>query len=223
MAWLVHISKQVSIYGHSLGSVLSYDILCHQDTLSSPSPMDLVYQQPKHHVDSAENNENASSCTSPTNSRSRNAHEMVPPHGSEENTPLAPSFPKEEKEPAEHSSSDDHPLSSPDDTTVIFDPDQPCTQENGCCYDPADMLPQERNVFCEATGMNCTVLDGNSENVGTRESESEKPSDHENEINTLRKEVNSLTISSICSNIHSQNSLCHFNYASSILMIFFSD
>ncbi|XP_023549998.1 phospholipase SGR2-like isoform X3 [Cucurbita pepo subsp. pepo] len=34
---------KVSIYGHSLGSVLSYDILCHQDNLSSPFPMDWMY------------------------------------------------------------------------------------------------------------------------------------------------------------------------------------
>lgn len=34
---------QVSIYGHSLGSVLSYDILCHQESLSSPFPMDYVF------------------------------------------------------------------------------------------------------------------------------------------------------------------------------------
>ena len=34
---------QVSIHGHSLGSVLSYDILCHQDNLSSPLPMDAMY------------------------------------------------------------------------------------------------------------------------------------------------------------------------------------
>uniref|UniRef100_A0A7N0UND7 DDHD domain-containing protein n=1 Tax=Kalanchoe fedtschenkoi TaxID=63787 RepID=A0A7N0UND7_KALFE len=35
---------KVSIYGHSLGSVLSYDILCHQENLSSPFPMDCWYQ-----------------------------------------------------------------------------------------------------------------------------------------------------------------------------------
>ncbi|KAK1262953.1 hypothetical protein QJS04_geneDACA018576 [Acorus gramineus] len=34
---------KVSIYGHSLGSVLSYDILCHQEKLSSPFPMDFLY------------------------------------------------------------------------------------------------------------------------------------------------------------------------------------
>lgn len=36
---------QVSIYAHSLGSVLSYDILCHQDTLSSPFPMEWMYTE----------------------------------------------------------------------------------------------------------------------------------------------------------------------------------
>lgn len=36
---------QISIYGHSLGSVLSYDILCHQHNLSSPFPMDSVYKK----------------------------------------------------------------------------------------------------------------------------------------------------------------------------------
>lgn len=36
---------KISIYGHSLGSVLSYDILCHQHNLSSPFPMDAVYKR----------------------------------------------------------------------------------------------------------------------------------------------------------------------------------
>ncbi|KAJ6763567.1 PA-PL1 PHOSPHOLIPASE FAMILY [Salix purpurea] len=36
---------KVSIYGHSLGSVLSYDILCHQENLSSPFPMDWMYKE----------------------------------------------------------------------------------------------------------------------------------------------------------------------------------
>ncbi|XP_068647441.1 phospholipase SGR2 [Aristolochia californica] len=36
---------KVSIYGHSLGSVLSYDILCHQESLSSPFPMESMYKK----------------------------------------------------------------------------------------------------------------------------------------------------------------------------------
>ncbi|KAL2467475.1 Phospholipase SGR2 [Forsythia ovata] len=35
---------KVSLFGHSLGSVLSYDILCHQGTLSSPFPMEWMYK-----------------------------------------------------------------------------------------------------------------------------------------------------------------------------------
>lgn len=35
---------QVSLYGHSLGSVLSYDILCHQETLTSPFPMEWIFK-----------------------------------------------------------------------------------------------------------------------------------------------------------------------------------
>ncbi|XP_047325127.1 phospholipase SGR2 [Impatiens glandulifera] len=35
---------KISLYGHSLGSVLSYDILCHQEHLSSPFPMEWMYK-----------------------------------------------------------------------------------------------------------------------------------------------------------------------------------
>ncbi|KAL8516477.1 hypothetical protein ACS0TY_014943 [Phlomoides rotata] len=38
---------KVSIYGHSLGSVLSYDILCHQEKLYSPFPMEWMYKKQK--------------------------------------------------------------------------------------------------------------------------------------------------------------------------------
>ncbi|GAB2268432.1 hypothetical protein Dimus_003393 [Dionaea muscipula] len=46
---------KVSIYGHSLGSVLSYDILCHQENLSSPFPMDSVYTDPSRNGEVAQN------------------------------------------------------------------------------------------------------------------------------------------------------------------------
>ncbi|XP_020550736.1 phospholipase SGR2 isoform X2 [Sesamum indicum] len=38
---------KVSLYGHSLGSVLSYDILCHQENLCSPFPMGWMYNEEK--------------------------------------------------------------------------------------------------------------------------------------------------------------------------------
>lgn len=37
-----HYNGKVSLYGHSLGSVLSYDILCHQECSTSPIPLDSV-------------------------------------------------------------------------------------------------------------------------------------------------------------------------------------
>ncbi|KAK9162095.1 hypothetical protein Syun_002997 [Stephania yunnanensis] len=36
---------KVSIYGHSLGSVLSYDILCHQNHLSCPFPLEFMFAE----------------------------------------------------------------------------------------------------------------------------------------------------------------------------------
>lgn len=57
---------KVSLYGHSLGSVLSYDILCHQENLSSPFPMEFMYT--KHEKDD-ESLGNSSKISSECNSR----------------------------------------------------------------------------------------------------------------------------------------------------------
>ncbi|MED6167907.1 hypothetical protein PIB30_007222 [Stylosanthes scabra] len=43
---------KVSLYGHSLGSVLSYDILCHQNNLSCPFPMDWMFKEHAKNVES---------------------------------------------------------------------------------------------------------------------------------------------------------------------------
>ncbi|KAK3021855.1 hypothetical protein RJ639_047863 [Escallonia herrerae] len=58
---------KVSLYGHSLGSVLSYDILCHQETLSSPFPMDWMY---KEHTNNEKSSPNIGNQTSRCNSTS---------------------------------------------------------------------------------------------------------------------------------------------------------
>ncbi|XP_048331493.1 phospholipase SGR2 isoform X3 [Ziziphus jujuba] len=59
---------KVSIYGHSLGSVLAYDILCHQENLSSPFPMDSMYKEhPKHEKSSPDMNNQSFSSNSSTN------------------------------------------------------------------------------------------------------------------------------------------------------------
>ncbi|KAH9725511.1 phospholipase SGR2 [Citrus sinensis] len=59
---------KVSIYGHSLGSVLSYDILCHQENLSSPFPMDCLYKERAGSEESSPDmNNQPSRCNSSTN------------------------------------------------------------------------------------------------------------------------------------------------------------
>ncbi|KAH9725491.1 phospholipase SGR2 [Citrus sinensis] len=59
---------KVSIHGHSLGSVLSYDILCHQENLSSPFPMDCLYKERAGSEESSPDmNNQPSRCNSSTN------------------------------------------------------------------------------------------------------------------------------------------------------------
>ncbi|KAJ4713806.1 phospholipase SGR2 [Melia azedarach] len=59
---------KVSIYGHSLGSVLSYDILCHQENLSSPFPMDSMYKEHDGNEESSQDmNNQPSACDPSTN------------------------------------------------------------------------------------------------------------------------------------------------------------
>ncbi|KAG9129035.1 hypothetical protein Leryth_016859 [Lithospermum erythrorhizon] len=52
---------KVSIWGHSLGSVLSYDILCHQETLSSPFPMEWMFKEHDRNEHSASSMNNQTS------------------------------------------------------------------------------------------------------------------------------------------------------------------
>ncbi|KVH93848.1 hypothetical protein Ccrd_004104 [Cynara cardunculus var. scolymus] len=61
--------SQVSLYGHSLGSVLSYDILCHQETLTSPFPMEWMYKDQINYETSTPNDMMSSSlCNVSSNS-----------------------------------------------------------------------------------------------------------------------------------------------------------
>lgn len=54
---------QVSLYGHSLGSVLSYDILCHQDNSTSAFQMNPVHvegiRESQSHIDINKKNEDS--------------------------------------------------------------------------------------------------------------------------------------------------------------------
>ncbi|KAK7852745.1 phospholipase sgr2 [Quercus suber] len=69
---------KVSIYGHSLGSVLSYDILCHQESLSSPFPMDWMYKEHARNEESSPDVNNQSSLLTAKAMDSKQPDEKLP-------------------------------------------------------------------------------------------------------------------------------------------------
>lgn len=74
---MVNIILQVSIYGHSLGSVLSYDILCHQETLYSPFPLEWMYKKQKRNEVSCPIENDFTSSNNPISSFSDESSEKV--------------------------------------------------------------------------------------------------------------------------------------------------
>lgn len=71
------------MYGHSLGSVLSYDILCHQEILSSPFPMEFMYTKHEKEDEPSENNFNLSSEFNSRDDGTRTAQESLGDNKSE--------------------------------------------------------------------------------------------------------------------------------------------
>ncbi|KAL2901454.1 Phospholipase SGR2 [Bienertia sinuspersici] len=68
---------KVSLYGHSLGSVLSYDILCHQENLSSPFPMEFMYAKHDKEDEPSRNDPKVSSEFSSRDDGTRNLQETL--------------------------------------------------------------------------------------------------------------------------------------------------
>ncbi|KAI8002525.1 Phospholipase SGR2 [Camellia lanceoleosa] len=193
---------KVSLYGHSLGSVISYDIICHQENLSSPFPMDWIY---KEHTRNEEfsptiNNQppecNFTSNQDKNGSLNNETKSMVGPIR-EDNASEQPSLPVLEKEHAEESS-------VPAGSSVTLDLDDPSVravdpkQPNGISSlekdvqdqvsDLRGMLSSKRNDFNEASSMNYEILVAGSEDV----SEGVFESDKDKAIKLLREEIDSL-------------------------------
>ncbi|KAI3524537.1 hypothetical protein L1887_03195 [Cichorium endivia] len=69
---------KVSLYGHSLGSVLSYDILCHQETLTSPFPMEWIYKdQLKYESSTPSDMKSSPSCHVSSNSGGQDFNTII--------------------------------------------------------------------------------------------------------------------------------------------------
>ncbi|KAL1362646.1 hypothetical protein HN51_010871 [Arachis hypogaea] len=87
---------KISLYGHSLGSVLSYDILCHQNNLSCPFPMDWMFkehakngeslpdEQDSHFLHSSINKDDTLNTVNPSNEK--NSMQQIIPEVEKENS-----------------------------------------------------------------------------------------------------------------------------------------
>ncbi|CAK7328847.1 unnamed protein product [Dovyalis caffra] len=184
---------KVSIYGHSLGSVLSYDILCHQENLSSPFPMDWMYKEhPRSEESSLDMKHDSSTNLEGNNSNVVNAaEEIVDPVDTEMMT--AQSTLVHEDGHADDFSTIVSPLASDLDETSS---DSNLKQMGGkeslheFVDDSSNVLSQERDHLCEGTEMKLDDPMSGVENMAVEASEGTV--NKEKEINMLMEEIDSL-------------------------------
>ncbi|KAJ9676198.1 hypothetical protein PVL29_024946 [Vitis rotundifolia] len=152
---------KVSIYGHSLGSVLSYDILCHQDNLSSPFPMDATYIEQTSKEENPPSGSNQSSTyNSSTNlensSLINDTQDMVVPNN-EDKMISQPSVVVCGEELAEPSVTAD--LEEP--SIMAMDSNQP--------NDSSSLNESVHEQVCDSSDMFCQEKDGMNEDIGTND------------------------------------------------------
>ncbi|KAK8463648.1 hypothetical protein PHAVU_011G002700 [Phaseolus vulgaris] len=190
---------KVSLYGHSLGSVLSYDILCHQDVLSSPFPMEWMYKEHDQNKKSLPEEEYNYVQNSPINQD--DTFSMVSP--SEENKSAQHTSPKMEAEYCEESSVIGPELSSVHEFSA-----EPSSLEPSNKGDVSEFLSDSNDADYEKMG----ALDKpESMNVGLPVDKEEcKVTRNKDEvINKLREEIDSLKaeLESRHSNNHTEEEL----------------
>ncbi|XP_011006185.1 PREDICTED: phospholipase SGR2-like isoform X2 [Populus euphratica] len=183
---------KVSIYGHSLGSVLSYDILCHQENLSSPFPMDWMYNE--HHRSQESSLDMKHDLTNLEGNNSNvvsEAKDIVDPVDEEMMT--ARSALLQEDGCAHDFSSILSPhVSDLDETSSDSNFKQMGGKESlhEFVHDSSNVFSQERDLVCEGTEMK---LEDPMSGVDNMEVEgSEDTGNKEKEINMLMEEINSL-------------------------------
>ncbi|KAF7134374.1 hypothetical protein RHSIM_Rhsim08G0116000 [Rhododendron simsii] len=189
---------KVSLYGHSLGSVLSYDIICHQENLSSPFPMEWMYKEhPANEETSSPTLNNQSADCNFKSTQNKNV-------GSLNNQTTGMVGPSEEdnagaKQPFLVPEMEDS--SFPTGFSVALDLDEPSATEveskqpdaisslgkddHGQVSDSRDMLSYKREYFDEASNLNYQVLLGDAGKLSCSGSESDK----DKTIKLLREEV----------------------------------
>ncbi|XP_027353699.1 phospholipase SGR2 isoform X2 [Abrus precatorius] len=193
---------KVSLYGHSLGSVLSYDILCHQDNLSCPFPMDWMYKQHSENEESLPDKKNDFFQNSPINQD--NTFDMVNPSDEKKHTQQTCS--EMEAENIGESSVLGPALSSVHDFTAEPNSLEPCNKGDVSEFhsDSSDMFFEKMDAFDKPESMN----------VGLQVDKEEcKNTSYKDEvIKKLREEIDSLRanlaeLESHCGNNHTEEEL----------------
>ncbi|GLT32961.1 hypothetical protein SLA2020_075880 [Shorea laevis] len=189
---------KVSIYGHSLGSVLSYDILCHQENLSSPFPMDSVYEEHSRNVECFPeiNNNNQSTKYDIPNSLGMNEKQGMVGYVEEESVVAKSNvFLHEERHDEDFSANGSPVMSDIGSITTVNeskDPVQTSGEEDAhqLVGDFGHIPTQEEGGFDESTNVNCSALASGMEKMV--EEEHNGSSIKEESIKLLREEVDSL-------------------------------
>lgn len=191
-------SGKVSIYGHSLGSVLSYDILCHQENLSSPFPMNVVYKEQNENEKSSSGNHQDLKSKSLTEMEHRTVSsmdkankELFPTSEDEESTVASPTVHDEEctqgscsAAPAKPDSDGLSPWASASNQPKNEDDVHQSLAESN------NMLSQDRDSLDEATNRNCGSKEGSEQRLNHRAYED--ADNKERVIEFLKEEIDSL-------------------------------
>ncbi|OIV93581.1 hypothetical protein TanjilG_04813 [Lupinus angustifolius] len=174
---------KVSLYGHSLGSVLSYDILCHQHNLSSPFPMHWMYEEHSIHEESLPDEKNHDFQYSSNNQDDTSG--MVSP-SNEKITQQSPSE-------AEAEYSDESSVLGPAISSVHSSTAEPNSVKLSNTGDVSELLSDSNDMLFEKMGV---LAKPESMNIGLpveRSAEEDEGSSNKDEvIKTLREEIDSL-------------------------------
>ncbi|KAG4388775.1 hypothetical protein AAZX31_09G214700 [Glycine max] len=174
---------KVSLYGHSLGSVLSYDILCHQDNLSSPFPMDWVYKEHGENEESLSDKKDHYVQNSPINQD--DTFSMVSP--SEEKKSTQETCSEMEAEYSEESSVLGHALSSVNEFTA-----EPISLEPSNKGDVSEFLADSGDTFFEKMGGALDMPQSMNVELPMDKEECKVTSNEDEVIKKLREEIDSL-------------------------------
>lgn len=173
-----------------MGSVLSYDILCHQENLSSPFPMDWMYKEHNRNEESSPDMDNQSSpCDYLTKQEDINETQEKLGHFEDKLSAQTALLVKEEGD-SEGSSSIVGPITSNlDECIMATDSNQPSGQKDfdELLCDSSGIVPPKREGFDGTTDMSSELLIDGLEKKA--EEVCEDISNEERTIKLLRQEV----------------------------------